>query len=164
MAALIAAIIAATVATFGYVITARAKLLEDKRRTFAAALGKVLDYQELPHRIRRRADSEAATRGALGTLITDLQRDMDHYHMLLLIDSEKMGRAYFALVRKSQEKGKKYRDQAWQALPATSDEKMSYPELYKVDDDVQRTLCLELMRKQLVLLPWRQLLPPAWKQ
>jgi hypothetical protein len=154
MPAVIAALVAATVATFGYVITARSRLLEDRRRTYAAALGTVRAYQGLPHRIRRRPDSEATTRGALGTLISDLQRDMDHYWMLLKVDSEELGRAYYALVVKSRQKGKTYRDHAWQQPPASTDDEMSYPEHYSVDDNVQISLCLDLMRKQLRLLPW----------
>jgi hypothetical protein len=164
MITLIAAVIAATVATLGYMITARAKLLEDRRTIYAAALSKVLDYQELPHRIRRRADSGAATRGQLGAFITDLQRDMDHYHMLLSIDSEKMGDAYLALMRRSQGSCAEYRKEAWEAPPATTDKEMSYLEPYSFDDDEERKRCLKVMREQLVLLPWKQAVRRVWRR
>jgi hypothetical protein len=76
MTAIIAALIAAAVATFGYVITARAKLLEDRRKTYAEALAAVHAYQELPHRIRRRPDSSPATLDKLnsGVHITRLPK------------------------------------------------------------------------------------------
>ena len=112
MATIIAALVAAVVATFGYVITARAKLLEERRKTYAAALAAVCDYQELPYRIRRRPDSSAATRAALGMIISDVQRDLDFHDQLLELDSPKLGLAYRALVEKSRRIGKPHRDEA----------------------------------------------------
>ena len=87
MATVIVAIIAASVATFGYFITARAKLLEDRRKTYAEALAAVQAYQELPHRIRRRPDSEPKTLGDLGIVISDIQRDLDFYKSLLYLEA-----------------------------------------------------------------------------
>jgi hypothetical protein len=156
MVTVIAAVIAAIVATFGYVATVRAKLLEDRRVTYAAALGKVVDYEELPHRIRRRADSEAATRNKLGDVITDLQRDMGHFSMLLRIDSDQLGMAYDALVARAQAKCERYRTEAWQMPPADSDKKMSYTETYPINDTEQRDYCVKLMREQLALWPWKR--------
>src|SRR5436853_7906545 len=113
MATIIAAAIAAAVATFGYVITARAKLVEDRKKTYAEALAAVYAYQELPHRIRRRPDSSPETLRELGTLISDIQRDLDFYKSLLNLDSLELGAAYNALVQTSRDQGKKYRDEAW---------------------------------------------------
>jgi hypothetical protein len=112
MAVVIAAIIAASVATFGYVITARAKLLEDRRKTYAEALAAVHAYQELPHRIRRRPDSSPMTLDAMGTVISDIQRDLDFYKSLLYLDSPEVGDMYNALVQTSRDQGRKYRDEA----------------------------------------------------
>jgi hypothetical protein len=158
MAAVIAAAIAAIVATFGYVTTARAKLLEDRRATYAAALSKVLDYEALPHRIRRRPDSSCATRGKIGELITDIQRDMRHYSMLLWIDSDQLGMAYDALVAKAQGVCEKYRTEAWGKPPPDADEQMGYPELYQVNDSEQRDLCIKYMREHLALWSWKQVM------
>jgi hypothetical protein len=91
MITVIAAIIAAAVATFGYVITARAKLLEDRRKTYAEALAAVHAYQELPHRIRRRPNSSQTILDGLGTVISDIQRDLDFYKSLLYLDSPNSG-------------------------------------------------------------------------
>jgi hypothetical protein len=148
MAAIIAASIAAAVATFGYVITARAKLLEDRRKTYAEALAAVYAYQELPHRIRRRPDSSPETLRDLGTLISDIQRDLDFHKSLLNLDSPKLGEAYNALVQTSRDQGKKYRDEAWQQPPA-----MSYPERYRYKVKVERDRCLKRMRQHLRSLP-----------
>ncbi len=158
MATIIAALVAAAVATLGYVITARAKLLEDRRKTFAVALTAVHAYQELPYRIRRRPDSTTATRAALGTTISDIQRDLDFHRRLLELDSPKLGRAYYALVQKSRAVGKSYRDRAWEHLPAGEDKAISFPEEYRYDDEEQVAFCLEQMRRHLRLLPlwWNQ--------
>jgi hypothetical protein len=153
MATIIAALVAAVVATFGYVISTRAKLLEDRRKTYAAALAAVCDYQELPYRIRRRPDSSAATRAALGTTISDIQRDLDFHNQLLELDSPKIGLAYRALVEKSQRLGKPHRDEAWARPPADEDKAMSFAEEYRYEDDDQWDFCRERMREQLRMLP-----------
>ncbi len=155
MATIIAALVAAVVATFGYVITARAKLLEERRKTYAAALAAVCDYQELPYRIRRRPDSSAATRAALGIIISDVQRDLDFHDQLLELDSPKLGLAYRALVEKSRRIGEPHRDEAWARPPANEDKAMSFPEEYRYEDDDQWDFCRQRMREQLRMLPLR---------
>src|SRR6266446_804476 len=155
MATIIAALVAAVVATFGYVITARAKLLEERRKTYAAALAAVCDYQELPYRIRRRPDSSAATRAALGMIISDVQRDLDFHDQLLELDSPKLGLAYRALVEKSRRIGKPHRDEAWARSPANEDKAMSFPEEYRYEDDDQWDFCRQRMCEQLRMLPLR---------
>lgn len=153
MATIIAALVAAVVATFGYVITARAKLIEDRRKTYATALAAVCDYQELPYRIRRRPDCSAATRTALGTTISDIQRDLDFHSQLLELDSPKLGLAYRALVEKSRRLGKPHRDEAWAHPPAAEDKAMSFDEEYRYEDEKQWNLCRERMRERLRMMP-----------
>ena len=148
MATVIAALIAATIATLGYVITARAKLIEDRRKTYAAALAAVQAYQELPHRIRRRPDSEPKTLSDLGTIISDVQRDLDFYKNLLYLDSPDLGDEYEALAQAYRDQGKKYRDEAWQQSPA-----MSYPEPYRFRVAAETNSCIKKMRQHLRLLP-----------
>jgi hypothetical protein len=155
VATIVAALVAAVVATFGYVITARAKLLEERRKTYAAALAAVCDYQELPYRIRRRPDSSAATRAALGLIISDVQRDLDFHDQLLELDSPKLGIAYRALVEKSRRIGKDHRDEAWARPPASEDKAMSFPEGYRYEDADQWDFCRQRMREQLRMLPLR---------
>jgi hypothetical protein len=155
MTTIIAALVAAVVATFGYVITARVKLLEERRKTYAAALAAVCDYRELPYRIRRRPDSSAATRATLGVIISDVQRDLDFHDQLLELDSPKLGIAYRALVEKSRRIGKPHRDEAWAQPPANKDEAMSFPEWYRYEDDDQWDFCRQRMREQLRMLPLR---------
>src|SRR5690348_8935606 len=136
MATVIAAIIAAFVATFGYLLNARAKTLEERRKTYAAALASVSSYNELPHRIRRRADSTPTTRGTLGSIISDTQRDVDYYCWLLDLESPEVGDAFRALARTAQLFGKKNRDAAWHAPAATTDIELTYPENYPVGDEL----------------------------
>jgi hypothetical protein len=156
MATIIAALVAASVATFGYVITVWAKLLEDRRNTYAQALAAVHAYQELPYRIRRRPDSSPATRGELGKVISEVQKDLDFYISLLKLDSHQLGDAYEALVQASREKGKEHRDEAWKQPPARRDTAMGFPEIYEYEDEAEAELCIERMRQHLRLLPlWR---------
>ncbi|HZI74890.1 MAG TPA: hypothetical protein VFD73_12875 [Gemmatimonadales bacterium] len=143
MVTLIAAVIAAIVATIGYAVTVRAKLLEDRRKTYADALAAVHAYQSLPHRIRRRDDgsSEAAS---LGHEISTIQQNLDYYRNLLYLDSPELGDGYTALVQASRDQGKKYRDQAWERPPA-----LSYPETYRYKVTDEMNLCLRRMRRHL---------------
>jgi hypothetical protein len=160
MGTIIAALIAASVATFGYMITARSKLLEERAKRYAAALSAVHAYQELPYRIRRRPDSCAVTRGTLGTTISDIQLELDFHRRLLELDSPMLGREYFALVQKSRELGKPYRDTAWKEPPATRDERMGFPEEYRYETDDQMKICLAQMRHHLRLVP----MPTLWRE
>jgi hypothetical protein len=153
MATIIAALIAALVATFGYMVAARAKLLEGRRNTYAEALAAVYAYQELPYRIRRRPDSSAATRGELGKAISEVQRDLDFHTSLIRLDSPQLGDAYDALVQASRENGKEYRDNAWEQAPAQGDLAMGFPEIYMYDDEAEVELCIKRMRQHLRLLP-----------
>ncbi|HEY7261452.1 MAG TPA: hypothetical protein VH589_08215 [Trebonia sp.] len=150
MTDVIAALIAAAVATFGYVITARTKFLKDRRKTYAEALAAVHAFQELSHRIRRRPDSNPTTIDKLGTIVSGIQRDLDFYRSLLYLDSRELGDAYYALAQASRDQEKKLRDEAWAQPPA-----MSYPEPYRFKVRVERELCLERMRQHLRLIPLR---------
>ena len=163
---LVAALIAATVATFGYLLNARAKRLEDRRRTYAAALSAVSAYNELPHRIRRRPDSEPATRGRLGDVISNTQHDLFTYRWLLTLESPAVGRQYDALVKMVWSFGKQHRAKAWATAPAESDDDCTYDEIYRVDADEEVEYCLEAMRQNLRLLaipepPFTRRRPPG---
>jgi hypothetical protein len=126
-------------------------LLEERRKTYAAALAAVHTYQKLPSRIRRRPDSEPKTLGELGAVISDVQRDLDFYKSLLDLDSPELGAAYDALVQASRNQGKKHREQAWQQPPA-----MTYPETYRPKVKAQQDLCLARMRQHLRLIHLRR--------
>lgn len=152
MGTVLAAAIAALVATFGYVLTARAKILEDRRKIYASALAAVYSYKALPHVIRRRADSTPATRGALGSVISNTQRDLDYYQRLLELDSPSVGLAYNALVARARSFGKEHRNDAWRKPPAGSDENAPYEDEYRTDDDAEVNACLKRMRSELRLL------------
>jgi hypothetical protein len=146
MTTIVAALVAAVVATIGYVLAARAKLLEDRRRTYALALAAVGSYKELPHRIRRRADASTETRKELGTEISNVQRDLDYFAQLLRLDSEALGRSYRGVVLCVWQLGKEYRDHAWEQPPANTDDGMGYDETYKHSDEEDQEWCIRQMR------------------
>src|SRR4051794_23267516 len=91
---IVTAFVAASTASVGYVITNRAKLTEGRRATYANALLAVETYKGLPYRIRRRTDSKPETRGELGALISDAERDLDYYMLLLGLDRDEVALAF----------------------------------------------------------------------
>jgi hypothetical protein len=84
--ALLAAIIAGSVAVVGYLITQAANRRERKSRLYAEALSVVREYQELPYRVKRRPASDGATRAELGEQISAVMTKLGFYLRWLQID------------------------------------------------------------------------------
>ena len=96
--ALLAAIIAGSVALFGYSLTQVSNRWERKRKVYAEALSAVREYEELPYRIRRRPSSDDETRARLGDQISEAYIKLRFYLAWLEIDSVVVGTAYADLV------------------------------------------------------------------
>jgi hypothetical protein len=148
-------------ATVGYFITNRLKTLEVRRATYASALLAVETYWRMPYRIRRRADSQPETRGALGERISDAERDLDYYINLMDLDVDDVAARYRALALETRARGTAMRAQAWCMPPADRDDAMPFPERYPDDDtsalehrDNLRK-CKTAMRRRLRLLALR---------
>ena len=151
----IAAFIAALTASAGYFFTHRVTVLQQRRETYALALLAVESYQELPYRIQRRADDDPATRGALGSVISDCERDLDYYAALMDLDAIALARRFRALVTLVRVKGTEFRDHAWSQSLATGGQSMRFRESYEYDDHHERQACLLEMNHRLKILGFR---------
>jgi len=148
---ILTAFVAAFTASVGYFLTNRAKLVEERRSTYANALMAVESYKNLPYRIRRRTDSQPSTRGTLGMLISDSERDLNYYMAFLELDSDDVSGRFRALATNARLKGTKARAEAWEAPPVSEDSGMPFKDYFKYDDDHQIEMCKTAMRKHLRL-------------
>jgi hypothetical protein len=158
LAPALTAFVAVVTATAGYFVTNRLKTLETRRATYASALLAVETYWRMPYRIRRRSDSRAETRGALGERISDAERDLDYYINLMDLDVDDVAARYRALALETRTRGTAMRAQAWHMPAAEHDELMPFPERYPDDDqsafehrdNLQK--CKTAMRRRLRLI------------
>jgi hypothetical protein len=148
-APLIAAALAAAAALTGYWMTYRAKRIEAKAESYAKALAAVEAYKQLPYRIRRRTSADSSTRAELGRLISDVQQEIAFYRRWLLLDSEKVGLAYDALVRRVYKVGSDLRREAWAENPAESDGAMTFKGTFEYRDQLEQRACLIAMQREL---------------
>lgn len=149
--ALLAAIIAGSVALFGYSLAQISNQRDRKRKFYAEALSAVREYEELPYRIRRRLSSDDITRAALGERISDAYTKLRFYLAWLEIDSVVVGTAYADLVNRTRRIGGHARKKAWQKPIITRDEEMAFPEEYHFDNKEEWKLCVSAMRRELSL-------------
>ena len=71
--ALVVGILAGVVAIFGYTITNAMNRIERRSRIYADAILALVQFQDLPFRVRRRSDSSDATRTIVGQRVRDVQ-------------------------------------------------------------------------------------------
>src|SRR5690242_1806090 len=97
--ALIATVVAGSVAVLGYVVTQQMGRRDRKAKFYAEALLAVKDFEELPYRIAKRPDTSPATRERLGTMVNDAFVKVSFYQAWLRIDSPRVGASYDLLAR-----------------------------------------------------------------
>jgi hypothetical protein len=148
-APLIAAALAAMAALIGYWMTYRAKRTETKAESYAKALAAVEAYKQLPYRIRRRTSADANTRAELERLISDVEQEIAFYRRWLLLDSERVGLAYDALVRRVYKVGSDFRREAWMQDPAKTDDAMAFKGAFEYRDQLEQRACLIAMQREL---------------
>jgi hypothetical protein len=148
---IVTAFVAASTASVGYFITNRAKLTEGRRATYASALLAVETYKGLPYRIRRRTDSKPEVRGELGALISDAERDLDYYMLLLDLDRNEVALRFRALAVTARMKGTVKREEAWSAAPISTDAEMRFKDEYGYDDEHEIAMCKAAMFRRLRL-------------
>jgi hypothetical protein len=145
----LAAIVAAAAALFGYWLTYMSKRSEGKKEIYAKALAAVEAYKQLPYRICRRGESTPETRRNLGKIIGDVQQELSFYRRFLRLDSEAVGIAYDALVDKAFAHGRQFRATAWSMPPAPEDMDMDISTVFNYNDSFEQRACLVAMRKEL---------------
>ena len=157
--ALVVGILAAVVAILSYTITNAMNRTERRSKTYADAMLALVQFQNLPFRIRRRSDSSDATRTVVGHRIRDVQEALFYHTVLLRLDSPSVGTAFAVLVEKTREKGVRYRHDAWTSPPATSDADMSLVISYDYENKEELDECIDLMQGELSII--RALSPRA---
>jgi hypothetical protein len=153
--AVVAASIAALAALIGYWATYRTRRIDSKTEIYAKALAAVTAYKQLPYRIRRRAKGDDDTRDKLGQLSSDVHQEITYYRHLLNLDSRLVASAYEDLIRKVYQKGKGYRDAAWEHPPISADNEMSFVESYNFGEKKEMWDCINAMRQELGRSPIR---------
>lgn len=150
---IVAAFIAALTASVGYFLTQRVSTIQARRQTYASALLAVESYKQLPYRIRRRGDDAPASRSALGSAISDCERDLDYYVALMDLEASAVARRFRALATLTRIRGTAFREQAWREPPL--DRSRRFSEAYMYDDRREVEACKEAMRSQLKILGFR---------
>ena len=157
--ALVVGILAGVVAIFGYTITNAMNRIERRSRIYADAILALVQFQDLPFRVRRRSDSSDATRTIVGQRVRDVQEALSYHVVLLRLDSPRVGTVFAELVKKTREVGVRYRHDAWVSPPATSDADMSLVISYDYHNEAELEECIVLMQRELSII--RALSPRA---
>jgi hypothetical protein len=157
--ALVVGILAAVVAILGYAITNAMNRIERRSKIYADAMLALVQFENLPFRIRRRSDSSDATRTIVGQRVRDVQEALFYHTVLLRLASPRVGAAFKALVEKTREKGVRYRHDAWTLPPARSDADMSLEIRYDYKNKDELDECILLMQRELSII--RALSPRA---
>jgi hypothetical protein len=138
-ATILAAVIAAVAAIFGYLTTRIADRNERKARTYAEALRALRTYQEFPYIVYRRGGSDAKTRERLGNLHTPV-----------------VGLAFAQLLEQTGAHRNEYRKWAWRQPIMTSDEEAATSPPFDMDNEPEMELCLGAMKSELSRWPRRR--------
>jgi len=157
-ATIIAAGVAALVVVVGYIVAQAQARQERRAKAFAEALGAVEDYMECPYRIRRRPNSDPATRQGITSAISDIQSRIAFHEAWLQVETPLVAGKYSDLVRAARKEAGSEMQKAWLAPPLGTDAATNLGErLDRPKTDAARTEVVSAMRRQLHLLhfPWR---------
>lgn len=141
--ALIGLVIAAAVT---YWFNQRAARRERRAAAFAAAIGVVERYAELPYRVRRRrADDEA--RHKLTEEISEIQSQLANHQALLEIECPVVAEKYATLVRAAKIQAGGQMKEAWKQPVLQGDAAMNLDIRYPREQvDAARDACINAMR------------------
>jgi hypothetical protein len=152
-AAQTAAIVVALVAFVGIIVGASATYRynqmaarrERRAGAFAAAIGVVERYAEMPYRVRRRDTPEA--RHDLADEISEIQAQLAHHQALLQIECPEVAEKYTALVRAAKIQAGGQMQEAWTHPVLKTDAEMNLRIRYARDQiDLARNECITAMR------------------
>lgn len=146
----LAALIAAAVAVYGYSRQQRAARREQRAAGYAEALRAVEDYLEVPYLVRRR-DGTAAARRAVTDHISAVQSRIKlHESWLAIHSSHAVASAYQEFVDAARQDAGPQMTAAWHARPTKRDRDVpvgvSYP---RPRADTTRQAIIEAMRRDL---------------
>jgi hypothetical protein len=147
---ILAAILAALVATIGYWAARQGQRNDQRASLYAEALDAVDKYMNVPFLVYWRADSTPDTRSRLHDITQERILKMLYYRGLLRLHSPLVAEAYNALVTKTRAESSVYRQRAWK-VPVAKDDAEYYQDspAYDYHNEQEYTLCVEAMRGEL---------------
>jgi len=149
-ATIIAAGVAALVVVVGYIVAQAQARQERRAKAFAEALAAVEDYMECPYRIRRRPNSDAATRQAITSAISDIQSRIAFHEAWLQVETPSVAGKYSDMVKAARKEAGVQMQQAWQAPVLDSDAATNLDvRLDRHETDASRAEVVSAMRKHL---------------
>ncbi|GAB4103561.1 hypothetical protein AB0C44_11245 [Micromonospora taraxaci] len=146
------AVIAATTALVGYLLSNAATRRTERAQRYAEALEMVERYRQLPYTFLRLHDETPETRANLAEILGDTQKSLSFYRRWLTLESTEIGAAYDNLVDKVRERNSEFRKDALSRPAPAADVDIEAGYLYTFDDRAERLACIKLMRKNLGLL------------
>jgi hypothetical protein len=147
------AAVAATVALLGYALNQHAVRRASRAKFFAESLLAIKEFEELPYRIAKRADSSPKTRQDFGNRVNDAYEKMSFYQSWLRIETPAVGMAYDMLVFRSERIGIHQQEKAWSMPVLQSDDQMYSGIVFFYGSAQELELCEKLMQNELRVLP-----------
>jgi len=149
---LLVGIITALIALIGYWNTHYLQRRDRRALMYAEAVAAMRTYEQAPYLVRRRADSSGTTRAAIAAQLIDANTRVSYNQKLLLMDSLPVGTAYGLLLKVTQARLSRYRDEAWMTAVMASDEEVPQSTLqYPYDNEAEWDLCILAMQRELKL-------------
>lgn len=160
--AVIAAVIAGTIAVITLIINGRRARADRQRELFAAAFGDVASYCEFPYIVRRRRhDAPEEERVRISTDLSEVQRKLNHNRAVLRVEAPRVARAYATLVDATRTTaGSAIRD-GWNLAPVTSDAGVHVTDVDLTPIKAYEDAYLAAVADHLALVPWR--LRAGWR-
>ena len=149
----VATVLAGFFALVGYFLNQQGARRERKTEQYAQALRAVKAAEELPYRIRRRADSRPETRERIGGVVDDVFEQIGFFQAWLTLDNPRVGAAYVRLSAQSLLLGEPQRGEAWAAPPVASDPEAHINDMYHHGTEQEWKECLLAMQRELQLIP-----------
>ncbi len=132
-AAVIAAIIAAAITFLAFLGDRYREALARRGKLAAEALSDALLWLEIPYRVRRRTDNNAATLSDLAERIHRLQERQVFHTSWLQVEIPDAHAPYVALLKAVKQQVREYIQAAWRSDPAERPEDMNVGPLYQAD-------------------------------
>jgi hypothetical protein len=133
------------------------KRVEDvtrKRQTCAEALGALLEWLEIPYRIRRRQADAKEIRHELANLIHGLQVRIDFYRAWLEVEAPKVADSYEDLNQAIKGSAGPAIQEAWKQPGVSEDSQMNVGSLGEFDIERPRREFVEAVRREIKVWRW----------
>lgn len=153
MTAVLAAIIAGSVALVGYLFNRASERRDHKRQIYAEALRVISEYQQIAFRVARRPASDGQTRAALGDQICDTLVKVAFYRAWIGIESPEVADAYERLIDATHSSSRRNRAAAWSSPLITTDKDAHLVGRFSHDNESEWARYTAAVRRELSWWP-----------